>query len=262
MRTLIGTSGFGIGRVKYFQLFSCVEVQHTFYQPPAIKTLARWREAAPPDFEFVLKAWQLITHDAKSPTYRRLKKKLSETEKQEAGYFRPTGVVEEAWEITLACANALQATTILFQCPASFKQTGENLANLRKFFANIKRHQVDENGRKKSRVFNLCWEPRGEWDPKVVKSICDELKLWHVVDPFVNQSVTPDRLYYRLHGRSGWRYEYDEPELRELASMLATDTKKKKARGGNAAYIFFNNVSMIQDAARFQLIVEGKVHPD
>ncbi len=255
-RAQIGTSGFGIGRAKYFQLFSCVEVQHTFYQPPAIKTLERWREAAPPVFEFVLIAWQLITHDAKSPTYRRLKKKLSEVEKQGAGYFRPTAIVQEAWEVTRACATALKASTILFQCPASFKQTGENLANLKEFFSSIKRQQVDENGRKNGGVFNLCWEPRGAWDPKVVKSICAELNLWHVVDPFVNQSVTPDRLYYRLHGRSGWRYEYDEAELRELAAMLNNAAGKKKSQSNKPAYIFFNNVRMIQDAARFQTIVE------
>src|SRR6185503_4334995 len=95
----IGTSGFGIARSKYVQTFSCVEVQHTFYQPPKPATLARWREEAPPDFEFVLKAWQLITHDAKSPTYRRLKRPLSEDEKREAGYFRSSPIVNEAWEI-------------------------------------------------------------------------------------------------------------------------------------------------------------------
>src|SRR5688572_10814388 len=110
----VGTSGFGVARAKYFHLFSCVEVQHTFYEPPKLATLERWREEAPPDFEFVLKAWQLITHDCKSPTYRRLKKQLSELEKQEAGYFRSTAIVKEAWDVTLACAKALKARTILF----------------------------------------------------------------------------------------------------------------------------------------------------
>jgi uncharacterized protein YecE (DUF72 family) len=261
MKPRIGTSGFGIGRAKYVQLFSCVEVQHTFYQPPTIATLERWREAAPADFEFVLKAWQLITHDAKSPTYRRLKKKLSEVEKQEAGYFRPTAVVEEAWEVTLACADALKARAILFQCPASFKQTGENIANLKEFFSSIKRKDTDQHrddgGIMNDGGLNLCWEPRGNWDPKVVKSLCDELNVWHVVDPFVNESVTRDRLYYRLHGKSGWRYEYEDAELRELAEMLANSlTKKRNTRSSNAAYIFFNNVRMIQDATRFQAILE------
>ena len=169
-RAAIGTSGFGIARAKYVRTFSCVEVQHTFYQPPKISTLERWREEAPPDFEFVLKAWQLITHDAKSPTYRRLKRQLSDREKREAGYSDPQPIVKEAWEATLACANALRARTILFQCPASFKQTVENIENLEAFFGNL--------NREKSRSqFNFCWEPRGDWDPKVVKKLMPRSEL-------------------------------------------------------------------------------------
>lgn len=261
LKTRIGTSGFGIGQAKYAQLFSCVEVQHTFYQPPSIATLERWRDAAPPDFEFVLKAWQLITHDARSPTYRRLKKKLSEVEKQEAGYFRPTAIVKEAWEVTLACAKALKARTILFQCPASFKQTGENIANLKEFFSSVKRENSDwlcegANKNGNSGGLHLSWEPRGDWDPKVVKSICDELNVWHVVDPFMSQSVTPDKIYYRLHGRNGWRYEYDDAELRELAAMLRASSTVPSTRFPHGPYVFFNNVRMIQDASRFQAFLE------
>lgn len=47
---------------EYFERFSIVEVQQTFYEPPARSTLLRWRESAPQGFEFTLKAWQLITH--------------------------------------------------------------------------------------------------------------------------------------------------------------------------------------------------------
>ncbi len=243
-RSRIGTSGFGIARAKYAQLFSCVEIQHTFYQPPRISTLARWRENTAPNFEFVLKAWQLITHDGKSPTYRRLKKKLSEREKQEAGYFRATSIVKEAWEVTLACAHALKASTILFQCPASFRQTKENISNLEEFFGNLNRQKIPNE------QFNFCWEPRGDWDSKVVKRICDDLKLWHAVDPFSSQSVTQDKLYFRLHGRNGWRYEYEEGELRELAAMLP-----KRPAKTNTPYVFFNNARMTQDALRFQAIL-------
>lgn len=228
-------------------MFSCVEVQHTFYQPPRLTTLERWRQEAPPEFEFVLKAWQLITHDAKSPTYRRLKKKLSEHEKQEAGYFKSTPIVREAWDVTLACAKALRATTILFQCPASFKQNKENISNMEKFFSTINRQNNDD------KQLNFCWEPRGDWESKVVKGICERLNLSHVVDPFTAKSITPARPYFRLHGRKGWRYEYDEGELFELAALLP-----KRLSKGTSPYVFFNNVSMTRDAQRFQAITEGK----
>ena len=243
MKLLIGTSGFGIAQADYFRVFPCVEVQHTFYQPPKLSTLERWRAAAPTDFEFVLKAWQLITHDSKSPTYRRLKSELTEKEKEEAGYFRDTEIVKEAWEVTLACAKALKARTILFQCPASFKQTAENISNLEKFFGNLNRRENHDDR------YRFCWEPRGDWDPQVIKTICKTLKLRHAVDPFKVKSVTPARIYFRLHGKNGWRYEYEESELRELASILA-----QVAPRSQTPYVFFNNARMIQDALEFQSI--------
>ena len=227
----IGTCGFGLAQSKYARTFSCVEVQHTFYQPPRLTTLNRWRSQMPDDFEFALKAWQLITHESRSPTYRRLKRKLSETEKAEAGSFRATGIVNEAWGVTLAAAHALRAKTILFQCPSSFKQTAENIARMEKFFSSIDRQDL-----------NLCWEPRGDWDATVVRSICVSLKLCHVVDPFIGKTMTPDNTYFRLHGTSGWRYEYELGELKELATSLA------KSRRG---YVFFNNSKMTEDALKF-----------
>ena len=41
---------------------------------------------APPDFEFTLKAWQLITHQVSNLTYRRLKTGLSEKEREQFGH--------------------------------------------------------------------------------------------------------------------------------------------------------------------------------
>ncbi|MDQ2936269.1 MAG: DUF72 domain-containing protein [Acidobacteriota bacterium] len=237
----LGTSGFGVSRDKYVNLFSCVEVQHTFYQPPRISTLERWRQETPPDFEFVLKAWQLITHESKSPTYRRLKRKLTETEKQDAGYFKPTPIVKEAWELTLACAGALHAKTILFQCPVSFKQTKEHISNLERFFSGINRENLE-----------FCWEPRGAWNSEVISSICKAHKLRHVVDSFTAKTVTPKHCYFRLHGKTGWRYKYDDAELEELASLLPEAPSTR-----THPYVFFNNIRMTEDAVRFQEIIES-----
>ncbi len=231
----IGTCGFRSTKEEYAKIFSTVEAQHTFYQPPQISTLERWRMLVPPDFEFAIKAWQLITHEAKSPTFKRLKKNLTETERAEAGYFKPTAIVGEAWETTLACAKALRAKTILFQCPASFKQTRENINNLEKFFASIRRGKL-----------NFAWEPRGDWDGKTVKRICENLDLWHAVDPFAKMTETPDKCYYRLHGRGGFRYKYEEDELAELAALLPKN---------KTSYVFFNNRYMTEDALLFQNLI-------
>ncbi len=234
----IGTCGFRSTKEEYARGFSAVEVQHTFYQPPQIKTLEHWRDAVPPDFEFAIKAWQLITHEAKSPTFKRLKKSLTEAEKAEAGRFKLTATVKKAWATTLACAKALRAKTVLFQCPASFRQTAENIKNLEKFFASIERENL-----------NFAWEPRGDWEAKTIKSICAKSDLWHAVDPFSRQTETPEKCYYRLHGRGGFRYKYEADELAELVQMLPEN---------KLSYIFFNNRFMTEDARLFQEISKNK----
>lgn len=91
---------------------------------------------------------------------------MTEKELAEAGFFKPTDIVKEALETTLACAKALKARTILFQCPAKFTPTPENVANLKQFFSQIKRGKL-----------NFACEPRGAWKDEVVKDICEELDL-------------------------------------------------------------------------------------
>lgn len=92
-----------------------------------------------------------------------------------------------------------------------------------------------------SSVGNRVATGRRSWS-----DLCERLDLWHVVDPFAQPSVTPDRPYFRLHGRRGWRYTYEDGELADLLSMLPE-------RG--TSYVFFNNVTMKQDAIRFQELV-------
>jgi uncharacterized protein YecE (DUF72 family) len=202
-----------------------------------VKTLEGWRAEMPKGFEFTLKAWQFITHEGASPTYKRLKRELTEKEQKEVGAFKPTETVDYGWQVTLESAKALNARTILFQCPAKFVQSATNIKNIRKFFKKIERGKM-----------NFAWEPRGKtWDTKTIEKICRDLDLWHCVDPFFNRTVTPDRCYYRLHGIKRWRYKYEQGELEELVSLLPPE---------NLAYVFFNNNEMFDDAKRFRRIVE------
>ena len=236
----IGCSGFSSARAAYFARLPAVEVQHTFYKPPRPATLAGWRAEAPAGFVWAVKAWQLVTHAAASPTYRRLKRPLTGEERAEAGFFRPTATVEAGWAATAASADALGAAAILFQCPPSFTPSERHVADLLAFFEGPGRAPGDRGGR----VF--AWEPRGAWPPELVEELCEGLDLWHAVDPLAAESVTPGRAYYRLHGRTGWRYRYEDAELEELAAMLPEDAP---------SFVFFNNVHMLDDAARFRRIV-------
>ena len=240
MRTVkIGLCGFTIAVAKYARQFPVVEVQQTFYQPSTDAVMKRWRTSMPADMEFTIKAWQLITHTAKSPTYRRLKRSLTDRERAEAGAFRPAAIVDEAWRVTVACAQLLQASSIVFQCPASFKPTEDNLANMRSFFERIAR----------PRGVRLLWEPRGPWPDEVVRSLCSSHDLVHVVDPFVNKTVTRGTTYYRLHGITGSRHVYTDDELVALQHLLP---------GSGDTYVLFNNIPRAIDAVRFgTLLGEG-----
>ena len=225
-----------MGAGAYFEEFRVVEVQQTFYDPPRDATMLRWRRAAPAGFEFTLKAWQLVTHEASSPTYRRLRRPLSASDRAEVGSFRLTPAVRRAWERTLECARLLRATAILLQCPRSFRPTSENVERMRAFCREVDRPEG----------VRLLWEPRGEWPPDVVRSLCSELGLVHVVDPFVTDTVTPEAAYYRLHGTTGAYHVYSDDELVRLLEIVTAlpDSAPK--------YVMFNNVPRVGDVRRFR----------
>ena len=232
MEPRVGLCGFTIAAKSYYRQYPLVEVQQTFYDPPAEKTLERWRSEAPPDFEFTMKAWQVITHLGTSRTYRRLKSPFSDKQKAEAGAFRVNETVLQAWEVTRKAASILHATAILFQCPPSFRPTDENVANMRQFFAAIQR---PENVR-------FLWEPRGKWPDEVVVSLCTDLNLVHAVDPFVRPSLTPGEIYWRLHGIKSHYAVYTDDQLQQLVKWLP---------GDGAPYVMFNNIPRVGDSRRF-----------
>lgn len=186
----LGMCGFTIAAAAYYRRFRVVEVQQTFYDPPPIATLMRWRAEAPPDFEFTMKAWQVITHFGSSTTYRRLRSSFPDHARAEAGGFRLNDTVFAAWLTTLECAHLLRATAILFQCPASFRPTTDNVDAMRDFFLHVDRPSG----------VRFLWEPRGEWPDDMVLALCRELRLIHAVDPFIRPTLTPEVIYWRLHG--------------------------------------------------------------
>lgn len=232
----VGCCGFTVKKEDYFKYFSLIEIQETFYQPPLkIETAKKWRENAPKNFEFTLKAWQIITHPFNSPTYKRLKEKIGNP--RNYGFFQNKKEVFLAWEKTKEIAKILKAKIILFQCPASFEPKKENIKNFRRFFLKIK-----------ERNFIFVWEPRGKWEADLVKKLCKELNLVHCVDPFKQKSLFGEINYYRLHGLPDYNlsYQYTEKDLKEILKFCD--------KGKN--YILFNNLTMFSDAQKFQALLK------
>ncbi len=228
----IGCCGFPVKRETYYQNFSVVEIQQTFYQLPRIETGKRWKEEAPQNLEFIMKAWQLITHEPSSPTYRRLRMEIPEKGKKNYGFFKGTEEVEEAWQKTVEFARVLGVEKIIFQSPASFSAWEGSIENLKQFFK-----------KRKTRSFKFIWEPRGPWEREVVERLCVELGIIPCLDPFEGKMVRGDLLYTRLHGRKGYRYTYSEAEMKTL---IENGTSYPQA------YFMFNNTSMFEDARRMK----------
>lgn len=236
----LGLCGFTIGAAAYYRRFRLLEVQQTFYDPPPLATLQRWRAEAPEDNEFTLKAWQVITHAGTSRTYRRLRSDFPDHARAEAGGFRLNDTVYAAWLATLDCVEALRATAVLFQCPPSFRPSPDNIQSMRTFFAHIERPPG----------VRCVWEPRGAWPDDVVRGLCDDLQLSHAVDPFIRPSLTPDVIYWRLHGNGSHYASYTDAELRELYGWLPRDDRD--------AHVLFNNIPRVGDVERFRALTRRR----
>lgn len=234
MKVRVGLCGFTMSMQTYPRHFPVVEVQSTFYEPPSDDVMKKWLSKTP-SLEYTMKVWQLVTHPAKSPTYRRMKRPLDPTD--EPGFFRDSASVKEGWRRSVECANLLSATAMLFQCPASFGPDEENVNRMRRFFERIDRPAL-----------RLLWEPRGaKWvkECDLALSLCRDLNLVHVVDPFVTKPQPRHPVYWRLHGISGARHTYSDQELQQLHRMLLD------AQPEGPAYVMFNNLPRVGDAKRF-----------
>lgn len=209
---------------SYATIFDTVEINYTFYKIPQTKTVIKWRQevdAVNPNFEFTVKAFQIITHKLR---------------------FRDASI--RYFDTLIELCKLINAKIILFQTPASFIPKDENLLLFDNFFKNIKR----EN-------FILVWEPRGNWNFDTVKELCKKYNLIHCVDIFISDPFIIKKqkiLYFRLHGlgKKMYLYKFNENELHQLNKKLKAISQDHKT-----AYIFFNNTNCYEDAFLFKKIV-------
>ena len=212
---------------KYFETFSLVELNSTFYQYPQERTVAGWREKALKNFEFTVKAHQETSHKS------RLKA-------EKAGF--------EAFEHMNQICKALNSKILLIQTPASFKP--DKLVDAEGFFGKVNRENLV-----------LVWETRGPaWETKEVNmklgQALERLNVIHVTDPLRTTPAYTGRVaYFRLHGlgQKMYYYQRSDTELRKLKELV-----KPYEMEGKDVYILFNNLSMFEDGRRFmQYLLKG-----
>ncbi len=238
----VGCCGYPVSRNKYYNFFDVIEIQSTFYKLPMVKTAIRWREEAPPNIEFIVKAWQAITHPWGMPTWRRYGKTPPPGELDNYGYLRYTVENIDAWRRIDEVRKALNTDKVLIQLPPKLSISNKNIDEIRRFLLEIGRGDV-----------HLILEPRHDsWEHSMVKRLFEELDIVHCVDPFKGRPWRTGGFYYlRLHGINGYNYgyKYTDDDLLKLSEFIS------KLRPKKATYVMFNNKYMFEDALRFKNII-------
>jgi len=225
----VGCCGYPVARLKYRKVFHIVELNSTFYEYPQPSTVKKWREEAPEDFDFTVKAHQDISHKC------RLKLEL----------------VGDSVERMKEICRALNARLLLIQTPSSFKP--DSLRGAERFFEGASRNGL-----------TFVWETRGPlWEKAEtrdrLREVLERLDVSHVTDPFRIMPVfTGHTAYFRLHGLGEqlYYYQYTDKELARLYDRVKPFDVPKRV-----VYVLFNNLAMFDDAKRFVASLEGGRFP-
>ena len=226
----VGCCGFPVSMKKYFGRFGLVEVNRTFYEFLRLERVRGWRERAPEDFEFTVKAHQSITHRAR---------------------MKANEASLEAFERMKEICRVLGAGVLVFQTPGSFGP--ERLGDVEEFFRGVERDGLV-----------LVWETRGAaWERSDVRErlreVLEGVGVGHVVDPFrVLPVFVGDVVYFRLHGLGErlYYYQFSDGELRRLGEVV-----RRYDEQGKRVYVLFNNLAMFEDAFRFIRYLERGEFP-
>lgn len=235
------TRGKGFDELGYYSsFFDAVEINTTFYRPPAPGMAEAWVKKTPADFEFAVKVWQKFTHPMK------LGEAAGETKRD---WEAPGEADVEVFKRSIgALADSGKLGILLFQYPAGFHYTKKNLAKLQWTLRAFQGYPKAVELRHRS------WSDRG----KETKTLLEQSgATWTVLDePKFASSVVQDFepvggiLYLRLHGRNqekwwkhgeAWErydYFYGPEEIRFFGGKLEEIVQRSpKAK----IYVFFNN---------------------
>jgi uncharacterized protein YecE (DUF72 family) len=182
----------------YAERFNTVEINNTFYRPPAAKTSQSWATRTPEGFEFSLKLFQQFTH----------KRDVTQTD------------VDDFKRGLEPLAEAGKLGALLCQFPASFKRDDESVAYLTwllKTFVDY-RLAVELRHRSWSDRFGETITLLNEHDAAFV----------HIDEPKFRTSIRQNQLpnittfyYLRAHGRNAkkwWHHEHKDERYDYLYS--------------------------------------------
>jgi uncharacterized protein YecE (DUF72 family) len=190
----------------YWTVFSCVELNVTFYRLPRPETFDLWRDETPDDFAFAVKGSRYITHI----------KRLHDPEEPLERFFSGALRLREKLRV------------ILWQFPPNFPA---DIDRLRHFLERLRPYGV-----------RSTFEFRDEsWHTDETVALCREygVSLCMAEWPPFNDDLpaTAEFVYIRRHGHTG------EPFGLFLPNHLEKDASRIRRciSEGSDVYVFFNN---------------------
>jgi len=190
----------------YARHFNTVEINNSFYRLPTAKTFDAWRESAPRDFVFAVKASRFMTH----------MKKLKDAKRTSEKFF----LVADRLEKKLG--------PILFQLPPRWKVNVERLAEFLEALPD--KHRYAFEFRDESWIVPEVFRLLRKYNAAFCVHDFEEMKI-----PI---EVTADFAYVRFHGPTSAKYwgSYSKAELRKWAQRI--DGWRAEL---SAVYVYFNN---------------------
>ncbi|MBI2988195.1 MAG: DUF72 domain-containing protein [Deltaproteobacteria bacterium] len=256
-----GTKGQKFDELAYYSsFFDAVEVNTTFYRPPAPDMAAAWVKRTPADFEFAIKVWQKFTHPMK----------LGEGGGGAAARWEaPAEADVEVFKKSIgALSHSGKLGVLLFQYPPGFRCTEENVEKLQWTLHSFRAYPKAVELRHRS------WSDKGD---ETGALLGQSGATWAVIDePKFASSVAQESeavgemFYLRLHGRNrekwwshgeAWErydYFYGPEEIRCFADKIrqtAQDSPQAKV------YVFFNNHARGQAVAD-ALMLKGELQQE
>ena len=231
----------GLRQAQWFQFyarqFDTVEINNSFYRLPEAETFARWREQAPPQFLYAVKASRFLTH----------MKKLKEPEDPLDRFF--------------ANARELgrQLGPVLYQLPPRWPL---NLERFEHFLDALDRqtNALREAGFKGRLRHAVEFREPSWYDQRVYARLQRHrvaLCLHDMQGSASARSIVGPFVYVRFHGRAKYEGRYDDAYLDEWGEWLA-----ERVSNGMDVFAYFNNDvggHAPRDAVRLRDRLEARV---
>ncbi|MER5421367.1 DUF72 domain-containing protein [Streptosporangium roseum] len=237
----------------YASRFPIVEVDATYYHPPAQRTVEAWRDRTPRDFTFNIKAFSLLTNHPTRPEslYKDLRDRLG-TPKRTV-YLRDVGteIAEEVWQRFLSALRPLHEAgklgVVLFQFPPWFPIGQANRRYILECARRCGPMRVCVEFRNHSWMAEESRaETLGFLASHDIPYVCVDMPQGHPssIPPIL--AATSDLAVVRLHGHSDrwtskkieerFAYLYSEAELRRWAVRI-----RELAGRASTTHVLLNN---------------------